>query len=251
MQENQYSFKKRVVKMENDGMVIKASFRACAIDDRKKFYKSTCILPISVGQPVHENEKFFATLKLINSKFKRCTLLVDDTIQRFTLQIGNPTLTIDKAYKQAIELGDLWMKRNQHIYTQLTIPYTIKRWDYWRNLPEYITCYKKVEEFYNNDAQYKQAIHDNVEEFVTRCIQRLNVDKIDKDQAFNNCLLYLKEECAVMSLWMKDKYDFEVYPAGRNKAMSATYEKIIKPANPDLLRSVALRFKKHRKLLTT
>jgi hypothetical protein len=48
-----------------------------------------------------------------------------------------------------------------------------------------------------------------------------------------------------MCLWIEKSYDFEVYPSGRNKAMAATYEHLIKNKHPNILRPVALRFKKY------
>lgn len=71
-----------------------------------------------------------------------------------------------------------------------------------RHLPEYIASYEKIEETYNIDTYYQQAIHENIEEFVARYLPRLNI--VDKELAFNNCLLYIKEECAVMCLWVMD-----------------------------------------------
>jgi hypothetical protein len=229
---------------ENKIFVVKASFRACPVDERKQFCKASCIMPISVGQKVHEGDKFIATLKLINAYFKTCTLLIDDTIQRFTLQIAEPSLTIDEAYKKSLQLGNSWLERNKHIYEQLTIPYDIRRWDDWRLHPEYPVFYDKIEKIYATDLAYQQAIHSSIEEFTARYLPRLNENNVDRGSAFNRCLNYMKEECAVMCLWAENKYDFEVYPAGRNSAMTATYEKLIKPIYPNLLHSVALRFKK-------
>ena len=66
----------------------------------------------------------------------------------------------------------------------------------------------------------------------------------DKEFAFDCCLEYLLEECAVMCLWAHEGYDFELYPTGRNLAMKATYECIIKESCPGKLVSVSLHFKK-------
>jgi hypothetical protein len=48
-----------------------------------------------------------------------------------------------------------------------------------------------------------------------------------------------------MCLWREENCNFEVYPNGRQASMSITYEQLIKPFYPNLLRSVALRFKKY------
>ena len=69
--------------------VIKCSFLSCEIADRKKFINSSCILPVSVGKKFHEAEKFEATLQLINRTFKHCSIMIDDTIQRYTLSLSD------------------------------------------------------------------------------------------------------------------------------------------------------------------
>jgi len=204
-------------------------------------------MPISIGQKVHEGSKFEATLRLINNSFKACTLLVDDSIQRFTLKINEPQSSLDDLHLKAVHLGNMWLERNQDIYRQLTIPYNIMRWDDWRTHKEFQKTYQQVNELYIADDDYKKAIHANIEDFVTRYVTRLDEHNFDEQLAFDCCLQYLKEECSVMCLWALGEYDFEVYPHGRNKAMTATYDKLIKTTYPDLLKSVALRFKKYIK----
>ena len=88
-------------------------------------------------------------------------------------------------------------------------------------------------------------MHANIDDFLTRYLSRFSTKDVDSERAFQLCLDYLIEECSVMCLWTEKAYDFEVYPSGRNKAMAATYEYLIKPHYPDYLRPVALRFKKY------
>jgi hypothetical protein len=47
-----------------------------------------------------------------------------------------------------------------------------------------------------------------------------------------------------MTLWVNNEYHFELYSSGRNTAMEATYDYLIKPKFPHLLRPLSLRFKK-------
>lgn len=80
-----------------DNRIIKASFRENPVEERKRFPQSTCLMPISVGQTIHEGEKFKAVIKLINKSFKACTILVDDSVQRHTIGIIND-LPSEKLY---------------------------------------------------------------------------------------------------------------------------------------------------------
>ena len=108
-----------------EAKIVKASFRECSIEDRKRFPSSKCLLPISVGQKTHEGKKFLATIKLINKYFKECVILIDDSIQRHTVKIHHPHISDSEAYQTAINEGNMWLKRNKEIYSQLTIPFHI------------------------------------------------------------------------------------------------------------------------------
>lgn len=222
----------------------KVSFKRCAPTEKKRFAHSNCIMPISVGQTIHEGEKFFATLKLINASFKECTLLVDDSIQRHTMKIQSD-LDDEALYQMAIQAGDEWLIRNALSYESLTIPYRIMRWDDWRKHSLYTQAYEMITNYYEKQHDYQTAIHENIEEFLLRYTKKSDNQAFDYEKAFGYCVDYLKEECAVMCLWAESDYAYEVYPSSRNKAMTATYDFIIRQAYPGLLKSISLYFEKY------
>lgn len=230
--------------IKEDHRIIKASFKGNPAAERKLFPTSHCLMPISVGQKIHEGDKFTAVIKLINQSFQRCTILVDDSVQRHTIGITNQGNT-EVLYKIAVEEGDAWLVRNQDAIVLLEIPYQIMRWDDWFNKPQYIDSYLRVKQQYDTNQDYKKAIDANIDDFLTRYLSNFPELVIDYERAVALCLTYLLEECAVMCLWTDGAYDFEVYPSGRNKAMEATYEQLIKDLFPDYLKPVALRFKKY------
>ena len=221
---------------------IKVFFKRCSPNDKKRFRQAKCIMPISVGIMVHEGEKFLATMQLVNQHFQSCVLLIDDSIQRYTMQIDEPHCSLDTLYIKAVSIGDQWLQRNRSIYETLTIPYKILRWDDWRNHKEFQHFYNKVENLYSHDELYKKAIYKNIDDFLKRYVVRSSQKNFDKKHAIECCLQYLKEECAVMCLWALEGFDFEVYPSSRNKAMACTYKKIIQPMFPNLLKSISLYF---------
>ncbi len=71
---------------------IKPAFKYDATHAPIPFDQAHCLLTISVGQEVHEGEPFAATVALVRQQFARCTLLIDDTLQRHTLALLHPTL---------------------------------------------------------------------------------------------------------------------------------------------------------------
>lgn len=245
---NLYCARNPMLSIENK--IIKASFRECPISDRKQFKQSHCLLPISIGQAVHEGRKFLATIKLINASFERCTLLVDDTVQWHTLKIDHPQSSKEMLIQLAHLEGNSWLERNMSAIKSLDLAYTIVRWSQWHNNPNFEAQYAKVEHLYKTEARYKAAVDLNIEDYLERYLKRNSNENFDYHHAFSCCLDYLKEECAVMTLWTEGLYDFEVYPTGRNKAMAATYEYLIQPQYPHLLKPVALRFKKYPTPLT-
>ncbi|MCD6045012.1 MAG: Uncharacterized protein K0R48_175 [Gammaproteobacteria bacterium] len=229
--------------------IVKASFKDCPIEERKIFHKSHCLMPISIGQKIHEGEKFIATMRLVERTFARCTILLDDSVQKYTLKIESETDLIT-LHQQAIEAGTDWLQRQKKLLLEeLAIPCTVIRWDDWLVLPEYPENHKKVASLYNENLIYRDAIDNTIKDFLDRYVAHGTSSSFDYVKAHDLCFTYLLEECAVMSLWVKGEYDFELYPSGRNKAMAATYEFFIKNQYPNLLKSVGLRFKKYKNII--
>lgn len=224
----------------------KASFAGCPISDRKLFHQSRCILPISIiGHKEHEGERFSATLTLVNSSFKACTLLIVDSLYKYTLQIEHFDKDDVLLHQMAIDAGDSWFTRNASAYQKLTIPHNVIRWDTYRNHPNFKNWMKIVSNLYDSDVEYQSIVNHNAEQYLTRYLNRATGKTLDDNQALIACVDYLKEECAGMCLWAEDGYQFEVYPTGRCPAMKITYERLIKPLYPEFLKPVAIRFKKH------
>ncbi len=210
----------------------------CSVEDRKLFHTSHCLLLISIGSKNHEDNRFQATIDLVNKSFNRCTILVGDTLHRHNLIKKYPQLPDKEIHLKCLDMGESWTQRNHELIRRLDIPYEINYWDKWLKHPEFADSLLKIEDSYNKNDIFKNYFDIAVKEYLDRNIS-FN-DKIDSE----SCLYYLKEECAAMILWAASKYDFEVYPSGRNSAMFITYEYLIKPTSPHTLKSVALRFKK-------
>lgn len=222
--------------------ILKASYQDCPVSDRRLFKYSNCLIPISVGQQVHEGDKFQAIIELVNRTFKSCAILIDDTIQRHTLKISHSGMSEAQLYHKAHSEGNFWVERNKSIYSKLEIPYQVIRWDDWLLHENFKEQLQVIDNLYNINTDYKDAVDSTITEYLMR---KQRVDIIpDYAQATAVCLDYLKEECAEMTLWIEGKHEFELYPTGRNRAMAATHKYLIEPTYPHLLKSVALRFKK-------
>ncbi len=228
---------------------VKASFK-CPTEYKSKFPTSSCLMTISVGQSVHEGEKFAACVDIVKYNFKACTILVDDSLQRFSMAIDSG-LTPEDHYQESIIEGDLWLERSKTIYNKMENLQKILRWDDWLKHPNYNDVYNKINELYKTCQDYKMAINQTAETYVSRYMTRLTNKTFDYKRAIELSVDYLKEECAALCLWTEGKYDFEVYPSKRNSAMNTTHMQLIAPKTPDLLLPVAIKLKYKSEQLKT
>lgn len=231
----------------DDTSKMKASFR-CEEEFKPHFRNSHCLLTISVGLEVHENIHFKKTIQMISDNFAKCTICVDDSLQRHSMGLSTGTKPED-CYGQAVAEGDSWILRNENIYDQLKIPYEVIRWDKWLFNKEYSRWYTRITEEYDTNEEYRNEIEFSITEFLKRYARRLpdNV-KFDYEYARKVCRDYLFEECSALCLWAEEGYQFEVYPNKRNSAMTATHDNFIKPHSNMLVNAVAIKFRNFKQL---
>ena len=215
------------------------------------FEQSHALLTISVGQEVHEGEKFLATLNLVNQSFARCTICVDDTLQRHTLAMGGE-LTSEDLFDYSRKLGNQWLVRNFSAYSQLSIPYEIIRWNKWLTHPGYSETYQKIKDLYEKgpSAFAVAEIFDRTSRyFLDRYLPRLGeISLAQREKAEHLSLIYLFEECTALCLWAMEGYDYEVYPSHRSEAMSLIHALLVEPIYQAAVTSVWVKFKNRKQL---
>lgn len=230
--------------MEN----FKAAYRYVEDHQKEQFIHSQCLLTISVGQEVHEGDKFESTIYLVNKTFKSCIMLVDDTLQRHTMAI-NTENSGENFLNLSLKEGDDWLIRNEKYYGQLKNLSKIMRWNDWLLHPNYKKNRNKIKETINQDIKYKEIFVSTIEEFLDRyCSRLMDSSHFDYQKAYDLCLEYLIEECTAMTLWPEIQCQYEVYPGKRNLAMNETHTRFILPDHPELLHAVAIKFKNRKQL---
>lgn len=227
---------------------IKAAYRFIDIPSRSKLHDSQCLLTISVGQEVHEGDKFEATINLVKHSFRSCILLIDDSLQRHTMVLDRKE-SAEEFYQISVEEGDRWLVRNEPYYSQLTNLNTIIRWDTWLKHPHYLKQHKILQDAINEDTHYAKIFDSTITEFLNRYVARLsNKSEFDLARAYALCFDYLLEECTAMCLWPELGCHFEVYPSKRNLAMDETHKRFVLPKHEELLHSIAIKFKNRKQL---
>lgn len=225
---------------------VKVNFR-CKEEYKKQLNGSSCIVHISLGQAYHEGEKFLATMDLINETFSSCILILCDTLQRYSLQIEDHTLSEKNAYEKTLRLGNEWLQRNLLAYNYLTIPLKLYRWNDWLNHRDYKTYSDKVVKLYQTDREYKNCLQETIKTFLSRRSDLLPGSR-EYNRAFSISEKYLLEECPILiPLWQYTNCEFVVYPRFRTSAMSATYDHFMQDTSNSLLKEVALKFNRRVK----
>nr|QCC21374.1 hypothetical protein [Candidatus Endohaliclona renieramycinifaciens]QCC21406.1 hypothetical protein [Candidatus Endohaliclona renieramycinifaciens]QCC21422.1 hypothetical protein [Candidatus Endohaliclona renieramycinifaciens] len=227
---------------------IKPVFKCKDNSYRASFKHSRCLLTISVGQEIHESDKFSVTVDLINNAFSSCIILVDDTLQRHTMALDSDE-DASFFYKSSLEAGDFWLERNYQYYKNLAILEDIVRWDRWLNHPEYFKRETILKNLFQKDPSYRKAFENTIQAFLRRYRRRFlteDLPSFNTARAHRLCLDYLLEENIALSLWPELNCHFEVYPNQRNLAMSETHKRLVIPDYPTLLHAVSIKFKNRR-----
>lgn len=225
----------------------RAVLKADSQEHKDKFSQSHCLVTISVGQEVHEGDKFLSTLSVVNKSFKKATLCVDDTLQRHSMALVHHT-TAAEMLEAAENAGNEWLERNLALIEKLDIDWEIVRWNDWLYHQDFKDAYLRVEEKLKQDITYHELVVSSVNEFAERYARRVPKEDYDYNRVARVCLNYLKEECAAMLLWQNQGWHFEVYPGKRNAAMRATHCRFILPKSPDLLHAVWVKFRGRKQL---
>ncbi len=225
---------------------IKAVYRYVDELNRSKFNSSRCLLTISVGQEVHEDEKFDATVNLINDSFKECIMMIDDSLQRHTMVLDRKE-SAEEFYQISVKEGDLWLSRNEQYYSKMNNLSRIIRWDHWLKNPNYLTKKKTLQDAITKDASFAEIFDNTINEFLTRYFNRLfSQSDFNMARGYQLCFDYLLEECTAMCLWPELDCHFEVYPSKRNFAMDETHRRYVLPFHKELLHAVAIKFKNRK-----
>lgn len=226
----------------------KCFFRFLDEKDKEKLKQHDCLFTISVGQQTHEGEHFRATLDLLGSSFKSCTMLVDDSLQRHTMafEYGHEP---EYFYETSLKEGDLWLERNKHYYDKLENLKEIIRWDTWLKHPNFEFQREQLLKLIKNDDTYRQSFTESVDEFVTKYQSRLEAPSLfDLKRAKRLSFNFILEECTALCLWQDLNCSYEAYPNLHNRAINETRQRFVLANNPKLLNAVTLGFRNAKQL---
>lgn len=164
----------------------------------------TARLQISVGNPKHEAEKFFALTEWAAARFNKVILIVSDTLQRHNISYYK-NIDADQAYALSLKMGDYWLAKNKKSIDILPNK-IVTRWDDWITNPSYESIRNLLQAEYDKGAHLREAIDQKAIEFSSR-------------QAGHNSpaitsvsVQYILEELAAFALMFDHNRAIDIYP---------------------------------------
>jgi tRNA-dependent cyclodipeptide synthase len=202
---------------------------------------SAAVLGISVGQPYHEDEKFAATMALMNTCFGSCDVLVADTLQRYNML----DCDFEAASAPARLRGDAWLARNAAALQTLTVPHNVIRWDECLQSPAFKSSLDAIKKRYSEDEEYRRSFQRDVDEFLRRHKTRNgSLDEHLESIMRERSLLYLFEEIAVfLSYFVERGYNFLPYPGTFPESYAMSWDLFLAQQHPTLCRNVRIYFR--------
>ena len=103
----------------------------------------SAILPVCIGNDVHEGNKFKVTLKWIVQKFAHVHVLVVDALQRHTIEFLEG-VTPARAYDLSIKRGQEWVERHRELLETFGLRGNLIYWSDLLRTTEYPAHYQIV-----------------------------------------------------------------------------------------------------------
>lgn len=182
------------------------------IFNRKNFEsQEECFLGISLENKNFVPEKFIAMAKWINQRFKRCHILIGDSIHRITLET-NKKYTPEHAFPEAIKLGEAY--RDQAI-AQLELYKFQTEFSFvtcysLQQTPEYQNFHSNIDHFFYFSKKFRES----VEKFslIFHRYHWDNLNELQRKYCIDKSSQYFLEEFSIFACLVKKGINVMVYP---------------------------------------
>lgn len=170
---------------------------------------SVARLQISVGNPKHTGDKFFALTEWAAARFDKVILIVSDTLQRHNIAVEH-NITVDEAYQVSVLAGQRWLKENKAALDNLTSSQrVITMWDEWMMHPQYAETLKEVRSVYEASDVVRQTVNEKAQSF---CMRSASEQSIAQCRDFESSVTYILEEVAAFAVMFKETRAVDIYP---------------------------------------
>jgi len=161
-------------------------------------------LQISVGNPKHDDEKFYALTEWASARFNKVVLIVSDTLQRHNISYYR-NMDANQAYELSLKMGEYWLEKNKKAIDILPNK-VVTRWNDWLENPFYEEVRSIIQAEYDKDGHLKIAVENKATEFSSRHLGKADPSFVSVS------VKYILEELAAFSLMFDDNRAIDIYP---------------------------------------
>lgn len=169
----------------------------------------TARLQISVGNPRHTGDKFFALTEWAAARFDKAILIVSDTLQRHNIAIQHG-ISLDEAHNLSSLGGQRWLKENQAALDNLK-PWqkVVTHWDDWMAHPDYAATRQEINDLYARLPVFQGIVAAKAESF---CARQGDENSLAQHRDIQTSTAYLLEEIAAFAVMFKQTRAVDIYP---------------------------------------
>ena len=194
-----------------DGQIhtIKSTIYRKTITPRKSKVSAEvpCLFPISVGARDKDVEDVVSAYLWAKEKYNIKAILLGDGLYQITLRICRG-LNLSDSEKIAITEGNRLI---ENFFKRIgTSEVLVIKTSNVLNKSEFDNYYRVIDELYEHDSEFRQAVDDNARIFVERQRDHKSLC-INEFEAVNLSIFYLKQEIAVYLFLAEQGWSYEVY----------------------------------------
>jgi len=219
-----------------------------SLKEVSNYKESHCLIAVCLYQKYLNEAYLDAVIDFVNHNFKRCSVILCDSVYRHTRLIDSPG-SIEDAYRFSREEGNFWLKNNLKILERLTIESDLSLWEQWVfDSANYKKQEKLVNNLYDNDINFQACINLEIEEYIERHFKSKNLSLENEDlyEWAKKCSTdYYIEECAgLLSIWRNLRMQYILYPAVIPAPFAYIFKKFVNIRDPNALQWLHIDFKK-------
>ncbi|MBC1237261.1 tRNA-dependent cyclodipeptide synthase [Nostoc sp. 2RC] len=169
-----------------------------------------CFLGISLESENFSIAKLVGMTDWISKHFKKCTILIGDSIHRITLQI-NQGLKEKQALNKALIQGREYVENANYVFDNYikTCIFNVIFCSEIQQSEDYFKYYEQLQNLIRKDEKFANSVKSSVKEFVLRHFEQ-NTENFDFYVELSS--KYLLEELALFTCLIKYDLSIMIYP---------------------------------------
>jgi tRNA-dependent cyclodipeptide synthase len=194
-----------------------------------------CFLGVSLENEIFSIAKLLGMTGWISKHFKKCTVVIGDSIHRITLQI-NQGLKEKQALNKALLLGRQYVDNASYVFEPYTDTclFNVIFCSQIQNTENYLKYYEQLQNLIRQDEKFANSVKSYVKEFVLPHFEH-NTEDFDRYVELSS--MYLIEELAVFACLVKYDLSIMIYPGSLLKIFEEIAEGHY-PGVPDSLKKI-------------